>query len=127
VQKTLKERIKSSRVLSRLAWAVYREVLVYRSNHPRKGTIPDFSCISQLVPLRLSSFEQFQDWSKAFADELERQGETERLLSPRPPVFSVSGACALCGSKTEFRCDFSYGVLEPGGQLVPNFRETLIC
>ena len=125
---TLKQTIKSSPLLARLAWPIYRELLLQQSRHPSKGRIPVFTEETRLGFTRLGTFGEFQEWSQSHARELSDQRATESALFPsqhRP--FSITGICALCDRKTTFRSSFEYPNRSQDGSLIPNFREHLFC
>jgi len=125
---SLKSIVKSSPQLTWLAWLVYREVLVQRSRHPSRGPVPTFSGETRLIPTKLSSFDEYADWSQSCALELNREMQIEASLIPsRSRAFSISGTCALCARKTVFRADFQYVLRAQDGTLYPNLRENLPC
>jgi len=125
---SFKQRIKSSPFLARLAWPVYREVLLQRSRYPPKGPIPVFVDDTHLAFSRVSTNDQYLAWSQIHAAELVDQRDIESSLNPiSPGSFSIQGTCALCGAKTTFACNFDYALKQPDGRLLPHFRENLFC
>src|SRR5579863_119514 len=128
MQRTLKQKIKSSRIMSRVGWLAYRELLVFRSHHPKKGSIPRFKGELRMEPVRLRSFSAYNEWLQLRNEEEKRRVEIEQSLVPaNGSPFSVPGTCALCSISTRFRVDFDYGSVDSDGRLVPNFRESLVC
>ncbi len=128
MRSTIRQAIKSSPLVGRLAWLIYREVLLQRSLHPPKGQIPAFSGDTQLTPVKLRRFEDYQLWSQMVAVELEQQKKIVSSLSTlRPKPFSLPGTCALCRSKTTFRINFDYSVKGTDSRFWPNLRESLAC
>lgn len=125
---TMKTMVKSSPLLARVAWPVYREVLLQRSRHPSKGPIPMFSENTRLVPIKLKTFDDYLFWSQSCAAALDHQEKIELSLSPSHlGAFSIPGMCALCGSETTFKSNFDYAIMSEGGRLLPHFREHLVC
>jgi hypothetical protein len=128
MHRTLKQKIKSSRILSRVVWLAYRELLVFRSHHPKRGPVPRFQENLRMEPLRLRSISAYNAWLQLHNEEAKRRVEIERSLIPaNASTFSIPGTCALCSTPTQFRVDFDYGSVDSEGRLVPNFRESLVC
>jgi SAM-dependent methyltransferase len=124
---SIKQTIKSSRLLSRAAWPVYREALMYMSRHPRKGRIPALRGPLRLAPAKLHNYVEYLLWSKEHKGELESQRSEELALCPKEPRrFSIDGTCALCEAKTVFRSGFDFSSIERG-RSIPNLRENLVC
>lgn len=124
---SVKQTIKSSRLLSRAVWPVYREALLYMSRHPQKGKIPALRGSMWIVPAKLHSYPEYLLWSKEKSAELELYRCEELALCPKSPRrFLVEGTCALCEAKTLFRSGFDFSGCE-NGRAIPNLRENLVC
>ncbi len=125
---TMRQAIKTSPLLGRLAWRIYREVLLQRSLHPFKGRIPAFLESTRLAPVKLKSIQDYEEWLQKTEGERKRQREIELALIPaRPRPCSIRGTCALCGLETTFRINFDYSKKGPDGRIWPNLRECLTC
>jgi len=111
-----------------LAWRIYREILLQKSLHPSKGPIPSFSEDTRLMPVKLKSLEDYEEWSRNSALDRKQQKEIELSILPlRPRPFSIRGTCALCGLETTFKVNFDYSNQGADGGVVPNLRECLAC
>jgi SAM-dependent methyltransferase len=89
----------------------------------------EYKTLGQPAPLRIAriaSFDEYCTHAQSMAGEYESRNIAEQSLREAREVFSVPGFCFVCGRPVSFWADYTHG-FTADGQLVPNWRECLIC
>jgi hypothetical protein len=82
---------------------------------------PRFPAIS------FGSRAEFDAYVRAAGSELDSLFRYERRLATTEPVFYRPGTCAPCLRPAMFTVATAGGEALPGGRIVPNWREELVC
>jgi hypothetical protein len=82
---------------------------------------------SPLSVTMIASFHEYGDYIRSMAGEYEIRDLQEQTLRVAQEHFFVPGYCFVCGWTVSFLADYTYGFKNADGQLVPNWRECLIC
>ena len=75
----------------------------------------------------LLSFEEYGDYSRSMSAEYEIRNQTEQSLVVENAHFAVSGYCFVCRQPVSFLADCNHGFRNADSQIIPNWRECLIC
>ena len=79
-----------------------------------------------LEKTRIASFDEYVNYVESMTGEYENRNLTEQALLVEQAHFVVPGYCFVCRQPVSFLADYVYGFTAVG-QLVPNWRECLIC
>ncbi|MFM8858256.1 MAG: class I SAM-dependent methyltransferase [Actinomycetota bacterium] len=78
--------------------------------------------------IEFASLPEYQDWKSANATSIATwMSQEETFLPAGQLAFSVPGFCAVCAQPTDFQVTTDYGVTDPSGKPMPNWREQLAC
>ena len=77
---------------------------------------------------QLASYEEYQRWRVANAEQRNQRSEQERLLVQHESSFTTEGFCQVCRKWVPLLVDFLYSP-EPDTDAprIPNWRERLVC
>lgn len=76
---------------------------------------------------RITSFEEYNQYVRSMSGEYESRFLTEQALLVDQAHFEVPGYCFVCSQPVSFLADYVYGFKNADGQIIPNWRECLVC
>ncbi len=125
----LKRILRRSLQSTRLDGPVHLMKSIALAHVPTKGAFPRFWEENlYLNAVRFSSLPEFTEWKEAnsaWVTDCDR--EDQAALVPGETSFAVPGYCAICDRTAEFVVTSDYGRLNKSGELIPNWREHMIC
>jgi glycosyltransferase involved in cell wall biosynthesis len=80
-----------------------------------------------LALTEISSFTQYEIHEKSMAAEYIRRSGLESQLIGQKEGFTTPGYCYVCGENVAFRTNFTHALKDNAGNLIPNWREHMVC
>jgi hypothetical protein len=103
----------------------WKQLAVHRFNRRRGSDMSGKHAEFKIA--RITSLYEYRNYARSMASEYENRYLKEQALSVTQESFSVPAFCFVCGQSVSFLADYNYGFKNANGQLIPNWRECLIC